>query len=292
MGVASRSARRGAARMGSGMALAVLLSPPPPPALNASDSCRSTCGCFETELCPALYDASADSAAVWTCIELLLLAVLCWLQGLWPLDVPARFLARLRLGLTGRTPLDETLDQLVRTQPQRSYGPTLANAPRLLLDFLLGSAGLLCIGLRSGFFCRPPDLSQLVSSEALLVLPIPLVFPGLIEECFWRFMILPAPSEMTPRLSSTAAKMSSLINATFAGWSVQHLIALAGFVVYHMDMGHFHPRHIFVDRRFLAMATILGVACTDAAITTRTVWIPTLFHGLWVWSWLACMGRC
>jgi len=57
----------------------------------------------------------------------------------------------------------------------------------------------------------------------------------------------------------------------------------------HILLAH---RYVFVDGRFLAMAAVLGVACTDAAVTTKTVWVPALFHGVWVWAWLACMGRC
>jgi len=33
-----------------------------------------------------------------------------------------------------------------------------------------------------------------------------------------------------------------VLGATYLGWSVQHLLALAGFVAYHLDAAHFHPR--------------------------------------------------
>uniref|UniRef100_A0A7S3U530 CAAX prenyl protease 2/Lysostaphin resistance protein A-like domain-containing protein n=1 Tax=Emiliania huxleyi TaxID=2903 RepID=A0A7S3U530_EMIHU len=231
----------------------------------------SCCGCFDHPTCEA--PSSGQSAAVWTCIELLVVVALCWKQGLSPLDVPATYCRRLRLGLTGRTWADEIGAQVVGSDAPPPVATKNASA-RLLAVFCTGSAALLIIGLRSGFLCRPPSVGELTSLQALLSLPVPLIFPGLVEECFWRFMVLPAADEAP------------------AGWSSQHLLALAGFLAYHLDALHFAPRYIFVDPRFLAMAAVLGVACTDAAIATRTVWAGAFMHGLWVWAWLNCMGKC
>jgi len=150
-----------------------VVTPVLPPGDNRSSSlCNSTCGCYERELCPQLYDASADSPAVWTCVELLFVAALCWMQGLRPLDIPGRFFQRLRVALTGRTGLDEAAAELLGGPAVGATGPTWANAPRLLAAFAAGSAGLLGIGLRSGFLCRAPDAATITSAEALMMLPV------------------------------------------------------------------------------------------------------------------------
>eukprot|EP00928_Gymnodinium_smaydae_P029199 TRINITY_DN2205_c0_g3_i1.p1 TRINITY_DN2205_c0_g3~~TRINITY_DN2205_c0_g3_i1.p1 ORF type:complete len:340 (-),score=66.66 TRINITY_DN2205_c0_g3_i1:76-1056(-) len=63
------------------------------------------------------------------------------------------------------------------------------------------------------------------------------------------------------------------------------------FIVYHLDLIHSNPRHTFADLRFLALALILGVACTEALLRSGSLWPPVLCHGSWVFLWLS-FGRC
>jgi hypothetical protein len=219
-----------------------------PLSASSAAQCNTTCGCYEREVCPGLYDASTDSPAVWTCIELLIIAALFWTQGLRPSEILGRLCHRLRVALTGPTEADEASARLLGGQRPGALGVALANLPRLLFVLVAGSAGLLWIGLSSNFLCQPPDLATLTSAEALLTLPVPLLFPGLIEECFWRFMVLPAPGEERPPASARRAVPHGAQDpnasppVAFAGWGVQRLLALAGLVAYHLDAIHFEPR--------------------------------------------------
>jgi hypothetical protein len=233
--------------------------------------CNDTCGCYEREVCPELYDATADRPAVWTCIELLVISALFWMQGLGPLEIPSRLCHRLRVALTGPIDSDEAAAQLLGGHRPRVSCVALADAARLLGVFVAGSAGLQWIGFSSGFLCQPPNIATLTSSGALFTLPVPLFFPGLVEECFWRFMVLPAPREerMSGEERRTFAAREGAPAASprvrTAGWSVQHLLALLGFVAYHLDAVHSEPR-----RAAWPDATSCTAASAPACIPLRT----------------------
>lgn len=71
----------------------------------------------------------------------------------------------------------------------------------------------------------------------------------------------------------------------------EQCLALATFVMYHLDLIHaLSPdkdmRLIFDDGRFLAMATIVGICCQEVMLRTGSVWPGACMHWLWVWVWL------
>ena len=47
----------------------------------------------------------------------------------------------------------------------------------------------------------------------------------------------------------------------------------------------------FKDWRFLAMAFLLGVACTYVYIESGSLWLAAATHAVPVWSWLLLLGR-
>lgn len=59
--------------------------------------------------------------------------------------------------------------------------------------------------------------------------------------------------------------------------------SLALFVVFHLDVIHDHG--FFRDPRFLLLALVLGIACQEAAVGSRSLWPSVFMHGFWVWCW-------
>ena len=227
---------------------------------NASCS-NATCVCFNEEPCtPTLPHEAYYEPLLWSLLELALLTAILAGQRANPLTLATRLRSAL-CGPIQYAKLDE------------KNAPSLQTL-RLLVVFVVASALLVAIGHYSGFLCNL-EFGLLRRPSSLLMLPINLVFPGLVEEVFWRGVLLPAQG----------SKGAS-------SWSRWHLLALGTFIVYHLDAMHCIPRRVFRDPRFLCMALVLGAACTEAYIITGTVWLGALWHGLWVWAWLGALGEC
>ena len=98
----------------------------------------------------------------------------------------------------------------------------------------------------------------------VLVLRV-LIVPGLLEELVFR--VAPAPR--------------------FAG------LALVAYVLIHpLNAWLFLPaaRPVFYDPVFLLIVALLGACCTLLYRRTRSIWSPTLFHGLAASGWLLFFG--
>ncbi|KAJ8600523.1 hypothetical protein CTAYLR_009215 [Chrysophaeum taylorii] len=107
-----------------------------------------------------------------------------------------------------------------------------------------------------------------------LVFARTLVAPAIPEELFWRVFLRPGPRLFSPRSLS--------INAAFA---VSH-VATAEM------LAPLRPGavRVFRDPAFLSLAFVLGIACTHAHLTTRTLAAPVLVHAAAVSVWLSCWG--
>ena len=133
---------------------------------------------------------------------------------------------------------------------------------------------VLLYGWRSHFliFERSP------SSSILRVIVTSFVAPALLEEAFFRVLLLPYPYR------------ASDISAEQYFWSI---ISLFLFVVYHpLNAITAFPqgKKTFFDRRFLILATALGITCTITYWQTGSIWLPILIHWLTVVIWLLCFG--
>lgn len=68
----------------------------------------------------------------------------------------------------------------------------------------------------------------------------------------------------------------------------EQILALAIFMVYHLDC--FHTLPFFRDPPFLICALILGISCQEARLRTNSLWPGVVMHWLWVFSWVAWLG--
>ncbi|MCC0178243.1 CPBP family intramembrane metalloprotease [Waterburya agarophytonicola K14] len=132
----------------------------------------------------------------------------------------------------------------------------------------------LLFGLWTGFLQWNFNSSKLI---IIRVAATSLVAPALLEELFFRALLLPYPSENTD------------LGFTY----ISSLVSLFLFVIYHPLNGlTFFPagKQTFSNPVFLTFAAILGLACTIAYLSTGSIWISISIHWLAVVFWLLCLG--
>jgi predicted Abi (CAAX) family protease len=127
----------------------------------------------------------------------------------------------------------------------------------------------------------PPSISSR-SPLSIWMKPISaFVFPSLVEELFWRGMLLPHPSQFPNVCPSSSwifhAGMVLMIHVAthpVVGWTVWP-----------------RGRNVFDDPRFLCLATIvLAGATTSYFVSGGSVWAATFTHGLPLAFWRDFFG--
>ncbi|MGM0774202.1 MAG: CPBP family glutamic-type intramembrane protease [Pseudomonadota bacterium] len=117
-----------------------------------------------------------------------------------------------------------------------------------------------------------------LDSSITPVLPIILfVFPSLLEEAFFRGVLIPRNI-----LASGHAK---------AAWSVA--ISTLVFVAWHpFNALAFNPTAIslFLNPWFLVMVGAMGVTCGYAYAVSRSIWVPVIIHWAAVTVWALFLG--
>eukprot|EP00930_Biecheleria_cincta_P067608 TRINITY_DN54318_c0_g1_i1.p1 TRINITY_DN54318_c0_g1~~TRINITY_DN54318_c0_g1_i1.p1 ORF type:complete len:167 (+),score=29.24 TRINITY_DN54318_c0_g1_i1:31-501(+) len=130
---------------------------------------------------------------------------------------------------------------------------------------------ILPFGVLTAFLQWPP-CEKSSCKEALKTLGGALVTPGITEEILFR--VLPLQ-----------------VGAWHGQWSRLAMMLIVFAVPFHVDsFHHLGPIKIFADRRFLTMALGLGIASTYAFVSSGSLWLAALTHGLPVWAWLSFFG--
>jgi len=172
------------------------------------------------------------------------------------------------------------------TQALGPIGPRIAAAFRTwpgvkgwvetaVIGFLF-TAVALPLGLFSDFLSW--QSAPLEAGAFAAVLVITFFVPSLFEETLFRAMLLPRTGEPGFNLR------------TRTGWD---LFGLVVFVAMHpLNALLFRPeaRPVFCAPVFLALAALLGAACTLAFRRTNSVWPPVVLHWLAVVCWKAFLG--
>ena len=140
--------------------------------------------------------------------------------------------------------------------------------------FLAYAAIAAPLGVLSDFFRQGlPDWP----AWKLILLPLVLLItPALGEEPFFRALPLPHPTER-------ASRRHRLVGSA---------LALVAFVLWHPLNGLWTPRvwPVFTDPVFLALAALLGVACTLAYLASGSIWPQVLIHWITVVVWGLLLG--
>ncbi len=138
--------------------------------------------------------------------------------------------------------------------------------------FLVGAVPL---GIVSGLL--HPSLPQLSAGGALLTAVTIAVHPAFTEELVFRVLLLPRRLDAISRTRLYA------------------VVAVAVFLyvaAHPLNAYFFWPKAmpIFGNPFYLAMTTLLGLACVTAYFISGSIWLPVLIHWLTVTLWLLLLG--
>lgn len=125
-------------------------------------------------------------------------------------------------------------------------------------------------GWRSHFLVWKPQPTRTI----LKIVATSLIAPAILEELFFRGILLPDPSSHVGMQTYVA----------------RSLLSLSLFVVYHpLNALTFFPqaKQTFFDPVFLTLATALGIVCTFSYWQTSSLWLPIAIHWLTVVLWLS-----
>ena len=129
------------------------------------------------------------------------------------------------------------------------------------------------IGFSSGLF----DYG-LVEGKIVFFLPFTLlVFPALVEEVFFRGLLIPNDAKLR------GAKRIS----------IYLLVSTALFVLWHPFVAlMINPaaRTFFLNPCFLGITALLGLTCGISYLLSRSLWIPIIIHWLTVLVWVIFLG--
>jgi predicted Abi (CAAX) family protease len=142
---------------------------------------------------------------------------------------------------------------------------------------LLGAYILLVMPLGATSELFLPDLSGLTWADNLRIAGRAMIFPAILEEGFWRVLLLPHKSEQMSHQQR---------------WLIGIPI-LAMFVLMHpLNAITFHQQAFstFTHPVFLMATTALGLICTIAYWKSGSWWVPATLHWLVVVVWLLYLG--
>ena len=154
---------------------------------------------------------------------------------------------------------------------------TLPNYSSLIkMSILLSTYGLFAIFL--GFSTNFLQWNLCKSKQLIFkIMATSLIAPALIEEIFFRVLLLPYPLKQIQASS----------------WFTWSLLSLFLFVIYHpVNAFTFFPqaKETFGNPVFLVLTTGLGVSCTLIYWQSGSLWLPVFVHWLVVVIWLFCWG--
>ncbi|MEH2441128.1 CPBP family glutamic-type intramembrane protease [Nostoc sp.] len=195
--------------------------------------------------------------------------------GGWQSDIipiaPTVFLGQFQIPFTNISPLSVILNRVLASLAI----PTQQDWLILALLLIIYSILALAYGWRFGFLqIRFWSVNWI--DKCLLMLRC-LFTPAILEELFFRVILLPHPSEITNWLK----------------WSLWALVSLVLFILYHpLNAKLFFKAAIptFFNHVFLTLTSLLGIICTVAYTLTGSLWVIVFIHWVVVVVWLIVFG--
>ncbi len=131
----------------------------------------------------------------------------------------------------------------------------------------------LAIGFGSGLL----RIELLNSSLSPFVPFIVFIFPALLEELFFRGILIPRD------IKNLGLRKSALVV----------IASTLAFVLWH-PLNAYAWNHnaitLFTDPRFLLLVAALGLTCGYSYIESRSIWVPVIIHWLTVTVWVLFLG--
>ncbi|SNC75109.1 CAAX protease self-immunity [Marinobacter sp. es.048] len=131
----------------------------------------------------------------------------------------------------------------------------------------------LSVGFSAGLF-QPGWLDSPITPLLPFIL---FVFPSLLEEAFFRGVLIPRNILESGRIK--------------AFWRV--VISTLVFVAWHpLNALAFNPTAIplFLDPWFLVIVAAMGLTCGHAYVLSRSIWVPVIIHWAAVTVWVLFLG--
>ena len=153
-----------------------------------------------------------------------------------------------------------------RTSPLRAPLETWALVP-------LYAALSLAIGFGSGLL-RVEFISAKLAPLLLITL---FIFPSLLEEAFFRGVLIPRKTGER----SAARSMLAI------GWST--LLFVAWHPLNALTINPSAPA-LFLDPAFLLISAALGITCGYSYVVSKSLWVPVLIHWATVVVWVFFLG--
>ncbi|MEA5573220.1 type II CAAX prenyl endopeptidase Rce1 family protein [Calothrix sp. UHCC 0171] len=195
--------------------------------------------------------------------------------GGWQADItpiaPTVFFGQIQIPFTDIAPLPICLNRILASLAI----PKLQDWLIICVTLIIYSLIAIPLGFKFGFL----QLQIWAGNwfEQYLLMLRCLFLPAIVEELFFRVLLLPHPSE--------------IINCW--KWGMWGILSLFLFVVYHplnaktLFKAGFPT---FFNRVFLGLAALLGIACTIAYAITGSLWVVVLIHWAVVVVWLIIFG--
>ncbi len=126
-----------------------------------------------------------------------------------------------------------------------------------------------------GFGTDLLEYDPLPVPRALLLSFTLIIFPSLIEEAFFRGVLIPRNAAERGRAAVSIA-LSTLV---FIAWHPVNALVFSH-----------SAAPIFLDPWFLVIVAALGVTCGHAYVVSKSIWIPVIIHWATVLTWVIFLG--
>lgn len=131
----------------------------------------------------------------------------------------------------------------------------------------------MAIGFGTGLFHF-----QIVSTKLAPLLPFTLfVFPSLLEEAFFRGLLIPRNIALRGRKRAILTVAGSTL--LFVAWHPLGAMTVNP-----------SAKAIFLDPAFLLIVTALGITCGYSYVVSKSLWAPVLIHWTTVVVWVFFLG--
>jgi predicted Abi (CAAX) family protease len=131
----------------------------------------------------------------------------------------------------------------------------------------------LAIGSYAGLFSV-----GIIDHRMSIVLPFSLfVFPSLLEEAFFRGVLI--PNNAATQSKSRIVAYITVSTAAFVLWHPANALTI-----------NTTASTLFLNPAFLLIVALLGITCSVSYVLSRSLWTPTIIHWLTVVVWVIFLG--
>ncbi|MDP8236607.1 MAG: CPBP family glutamic-type intramembrane protease [Candidatus Erginobacter occultus] len=128
-----------------------------------------------------------------------------------------------------------------------------------------------------GFAARLFSYAPLPLPAAALLAVTLVVFPSIVEEAFFRGVLI--PRDTAERGRGRAAANIAVSTLLFVAWHPLNALVFTP-----------SAAPIFLDPWFLVIVAALGVTCGYAYVVSKSIWAPVIIHWATVFAWVLFLG--